>query len=132
MSSECSAPVIPTGNLKPILHEIQHALRRWLETGESHVIDLRAMPMAPQEIDSLINELGEGEVNATLTVLGKSEIRETRYPGVWLLTHYNSSDGVDSRSIEIIDVPALLKSQNADIHSGLQQLDHRLEEGFDE
>lgn len=132
MPTEGTAPAIPTGNLRPVLHEVQHAMRRWLEDGTPHAIDLKAMPMAPQEEQRLLEELGEGEVNTTLTVLGRSEVIETRYAGVWLVTHFNSSDGIDSRNIEITDVPALLKSQNADIQSSLQQLDHRLEEGFDE
>lgn len=132
MSTNCEPQPTNTGNVTPVLHEIGHALQRWVEDGTPHIIDLRAMPMAPQEVDELINELGEGEIEATLTVLGKSIIRETRYPGVWLVTHYNTTDGVDSRSIEITDIPALLKSQQADIQAGLQQLNHRLEEGFDE
>jgi len=93
-----SAPCAPpTGNLVPLLHEIRHALTRWLEQGEEHVIDLRSIPLAPGEEDSLLEQLGEGEVNARLSVLGPSDIIETRYPGVWLITHYNESESIIGR-----------------------------------
>jgi hypothetical protein len=37
------------GNALPILNEIRHALDRLLESGETTVIDLGALPMGPQD-----------------------------------------------------------------------------------
>lgn len=128
MSTDCAALDIPTGNVQPVLHEIAHALRRWLETKSAHVIDLRAMPMAPKEITELIEILGTGEITAQLNALGESEIVETRFPGVWLITHFHENRSVSARSIEITDMPALLKSQQEDVAFGLNQLEETLEE----
>jgi hydrogenase-1 operon protein HyaF len=116
----------PTGNLAPLLHEIRHALRRWLEQGEEHVIDLRSIPLAPGEEDSLLAELGEGEVNAKLSVLGASDVKETRYPGVWLITHYNEHETIIGRFLEVCDVPGIIKSQTDDIRTGLARLEDAL------
>lgn len=122
-SSPCAPP---TGNLVPLLHEIRHALTRWLEQGEEHVIDLRSIPLAPGEEDRLIEQLGAGEVNARLSILGPSDIIETRYPGVWLITHYNENDSITGRFIEVCEVPGILKSQADDIRAGLERLEDQL------
>lgn len=122
-----SAPCAPpTGNLVPLLHEIRHALTCWLEKGQEHVIDLRGIPLAPGEEDSLLEQLGEGEVKARLTLMGPSEIIETRYPGVWLVTHYSEDESITGRFIEVCEVPAILKSQTDDIRTGLERLEDQL------
>ncbi|MEA2078359.1 MAG: hydrogenase expression/formation C-terminal domain-containing protein [Pseudomonadota bacterium] len=122
-----SAPCAPpTGNLVPLLHEIRHALTRWLEQGEEHVIDLRSIPLAPGEEDRLLEHLGEGEVKARLSILGPSDIIETRYPAVWLITHYNENESITGRFIEVCEVPGILKSQADDSRAGLEHLEDEL------
>jgi len=111
-----------TWNVKPILHEIRHALDKLLSTGETTIIDLRSIPLAPGEEDSIIEILGQGEVQARLDVLGPSEIYETKYAGVWLVTHHNDSDNIVSRFIEITEIPDVLKSQREDVLNALDEL----------
>jgi hydrogenase-1 operon protein HyaF len=111
-----------TWNVKPILHEIRHALDKLLSTGETTIIDLRSIPLAPGEEDSIIETLGQGEVQARLDALGPSEISETQYAGVWLVTHYNDSDDIVSRFIEITELPDVLKSQREDVQYALDKL----------
>ena len=111
-----------TWNVKPILHEIRHALDKLLSSGESTMIDLRSIPLAPGEEDSIIETLGQGEVQARLDVLGPSQIYETKYAGVWLVTHYNDSDNIVSRFIEITEIPDVLKSQREDVLNALDEL----------
>ena len=48
-----------TGNVLPLLHEIRHALRQLLDTGETTSIDLRGLPMAAGEQERLIGFLGK-------------------------------------------------------------------------
>jgi hydrogenase-1 operon protein HyaF len=115
-----------TRNVKPLLHEIRHALDALLDSGARSVIDLRSMPLAPGEEQQLLEELGRGEVNARLHALGPSEIVETRYPGVWLVVHYNNADEVIGKFIEVCDVPELLRSQQEDIREGLELLQAQL------
>ncbi len=117
-----------THNVKPLLHEIRHALHEFLHSGESTVIDLRSLPLAPGEEEKLLDELGRGEVQARLFALGPSEIIETRFPGVWVVTHRNNNDEVIGKFIEICDMPELLHSQQEDIRRGLEQLQTQLDE----
>jgi hydrogenase-1 operon protein HyaF len=111
-----------TWNVKPILHEVRHALEKLLNKGEASIIDLRSIPLAPGEEETIIDTLGHGEVHARLDVLGPSEIYETQYAGVWLVTHYNDNDNIVSRFIEVTELPDVLKSQREDVVHALNGL----------
>ena len=117
-----------TRNVTPILHEIRHALDSLLSNDETSIIDLRSIPLAPGEEQNLLETLGQGEVSARLNVLGHSEIYETRYTGVWLVSHYNEDGSIVSRFIEITTLPDVLKSQAGDIAYALKQLTTDLED----
>jgi len=118
--------VTRTLNVQPLLHEIRHALAQLLEQGKETVIDLRGIPLAPGEEVAIEQALGEGEVRATLSALGPSEIRETSFPGVWLVTHYNNDNQIVGKFVEVTAVPALLMSQTEDMAAGLERLKARL------
>ena len=115
-----------TWNVVPLLHEIRHALKALLESGETSVIDLRSIPLAPGEEEKLIERLGRGEVVAKLDALGSSEIIETQYSGVWLVTHFNEENSIIGRFIEITLMPEILKAQQQDIRGALAQLESAL------
>jgi hydrogenase-1 operon protein HyaF len=115
-----------TFNVEPLLHEIRHGLTRLLESDAATIIDLRSIPLAPGEEERIVSELGTGEVQARMTALGPSEIKETRFPGVWLVTHYNSENEVIGKFIEVCDMPQILRAQTEDIRAGLAQLTARL------
>ena len=117
-----------TWNVQPILHEIRHALRRLYESSETGIIDLRSIPLAPGEEETIIDTLGCGEVHAQLNALGPSEIHETRFAGVWLVTHFNEENSVIGRFIEITRFPDILKSQSEDIAISLHELEEELSE----
>ena len=125
-TATCTPCAVPTGNLLPLLHEIRHALNRWLDDGTTHIIDLRSIPMMPLEETQLLETLGRGEIQATLTALGNSEILETGIAGVWLVTHHNDEDVQVGRFIEICHIPEILKSQTEDARFSLQTLDKLL------
>jgi hydrogenase-1 operon protein HyaF len=116
-----------TWNVEPILHEVRHALEILLKNGDSSIIDLRSIPLAPGEEKTIINTLGQGEVHARLDALGPSEIYETKYAGVWLVTHFNEAESIVSRFIEVTEIPDLLKSQREDVLGALNGLATQLE-----
>lgn len=120
-----------TQNVKPLLHEIKHALDSLIETGQPTIIDLRSIPLAPGEEDKILNTLGQGEVQAKLNALGLSEITETQYTGVWIVTHYNDEDQIISRFIEVTTMPEILCSQTEDIMAAYSRLTITLEENLE-
>jgi hydrogenase-1 operon protein HyaF len=117
-----------TQNVKPLMHEIKHALESLIENGETSIIDLRSIPLAPGEEDKILNTLGKGEVQAQLDSLGLSEINETQYAGVWVVTHYNDEGSIISRFIEITRMPEILSSQTEDIRAAYSSLTLDLDE----
>ena len=130
MSSLDAIPVtteVATGNVKPLLHEVRHALKRLADGGDGTVIDLKSLPLAPGEEERIEEALGQGEVRAEIDALGPTLIQETSYPGVWLVTHRNTEQAVVARFIEVTRIPELLKSQQADIENGANRLEYELE-----
>jgi hydrogenase-1 operon protein HyaF len=115
-----------SGNVAPLLHEIRHGLERLRSDGVVSSIDLKALPMAPGEEERILDILGSGEVRAEINALGKSEIAETAYPGVWLITHHDESGELLTRFIEITYIPEILRSQDEDVASGAARLAERL------
>ncbi|HEB82845.1 MAG TPA: hydrogenase accessory protein HupE [Gammaproteobacteria bacterium] len=111
-----------------MLHEIRHSLNRLIETGESSVIDLRSIPLAPGEEEKILTALGRGELRAELDALGKSEIIETQYAGVWLISHYNENEEIIGRFIEVTVMPDILCSQSADMIDASQRLAEALQD----
>jgi hydrogenase-1 operon protein HyaF len=118
-----------TWNVQPILHEVRHALKQLIDTGKTAIIDLRSIPLAPGEEQKLIDTFGQGEVHARLNALGPSEIIETRFAGVWLVTHFNEENNIISRFIEITEFPDILKSQREDMIGALDILEQQLFSG---
>lgn len=114
---------VSSGNIPPLLHEIRHALEALSNNGTRNIIDLKGIPLAPGEQEAIIATLGEGEVCAELQSLGRSEIRETSFPGVWLVTHYDEQGDLKARFIEITHMPDILESQAPDIAAGLARME---------
>lgn len=118
-----------SGNVMPLLHEIRHALRRVAEGGQGTTIDLGSLPMAPGEDKRIEEMLGQGEVRAELNALGPTVVQETRYPGVWFITHRNTEQEVVARFIEVTRMPALLLAQADDMRRAVNELDRTLDSG---
>ena len=112
-----------TGNVLPLLNELRHALRRLADSGETTIIDLRALPLAPGEEALIEHRLGRGEVSARLDALGPSEVYETRFAGVWLVTHRNENDEIMGRFLEVSRMPALLCTPQDDLQDSISELE---------
>jgi hydrogenase-1 operon protein HyaF len=119
-----------TQNVKPLLHEVKHGLEKLIETGQITIIDLRSIPLAADEENKILNILGQGEVVAKLDAMGLSEVVETQYAGVWLVTHYNEEDHIISRFIEVTTMPEILCSQTEDIMAAYSRLTLDLEDSL--
>ena len=119
---------VETGNAPPLLNEILHALTALTEKGQEATIDLGAMPFAPGDERIFEEILGQGEVNAVLTVLGESRIQETAIPGVWRVDHFDENGEYQARFIEITFMPQILKTQPEDAERGVRELSERIAE----
>lgn len=114
------------GSLRAILSEIATHLEKLAQDGTCGSIDLNSLPCAPGEYEQLRLLLGQGEATAHLEAIGPSDITETRYPGVWWVTHYNVEGDIVADSIEITTIPEILRSQPEDIRMGLELIKEQL------
>lgn len=108
-----------TENLRPLLQQVEQALRDLQATGEETTIDLRAMPFSSQDEADLRSELGQGEVSATVDAFGPTRIQETALPGVWIVEHLDVDERRLTLHLEITRVPQMLVTPLADIDEGL-------------
>lgn len=113
---------LPTGNVKALLHEIVGLVEAWVQKGEAASIDLRSLPLSRGDYDELEEALGAGAVTASVEAIGASDVHETRYPGVWRITHRNEAGEVVADLIEVCEAPAILRAPAEDIADGLTQL----------
>jgi hydrogenase-1 operon protein HyaF len=117
-----SADTSSVGNIAALLAEIAAQLERLISNNHTSMIDLKSLPLSPQEYEQLRFTLGQGEVSARLEAIGPSEIIETQYPGIWWVTHYNVEGDIIADMIEIARVPDILQSQPEDMQAGLERL----------
>jgi hydrogenase-1 operon protein HyaF len=115
-----------SGNVPLLLHEIRHALQRVAEGGDGTTIDLGSLPLAPGEDKRIEELLGKGELHAELDALGPTLIQETRFAGVWIVTHRNTEQEIVARFIEVTRIPELLLAQHADMHRAVRELEREL------
>lgn len=110
------------GSLRALLGEIASRLEQFVRDGKTASIDLNGLPFAPGEYEQLRQLLGQGEVTARIEAVGPSEVVETRYSGVWWVTHYNVEGDIVADLLEIAAIPEILMSQPADAETGLALL----------
>lgn len=119
---------INSGALKPsaqvfaLLEELRVMLAALTKNGAHNSIDIRSLPLLPSDYETLMQVLGCGEVSATINALGVSEIKETRYSGIWLLRHYNTHDEIIAELIEVTPLPDILKTQAPDLIDSSEKL----------
>jgi hydrogenase-1 operon protein HyaF len=114
------------GNLRALLAEVATRLERLVNEGIPSSMDISSLPFAPGEYEQLRLLLGTGEVSARIEAMGTSEVMETRYPGVWWVTHYNVEGDIIADALEITEIPEILKSQLADMRGCLALLNAQL------
>ncbi len=116
------------GNLRALLAEISALLENLVSSGQTGMIDINGLPLAPGEYETLREMLGQGEVSVRIDAIGPSEIIETHYPGVWWVTHYNVEGDIVSDMLDIAPIPDIVKSQPEDMRTGLARLRTQLGE----
>ena len=125
----------PTGADSPalveaVLRELAgHLAALALRPDEPSAVDLRSLPMGDGDRQALRQRLGVGEVRATLTLSGTSQIDETAYAGVWWVRHESADGGVLAEQIVVARVPELLLAHPDDIDDAARRLQQQLGAG---
>jgi len=115
-----------TGMARSVLSEVGERLNRLAYRGEATSIDLRSLPMTDADREELESLLGRGEINASLALLGRTEVWETAYAGVWWVRHLDGEDRVSSEELAVTLAPDILMSHPADVQMAAHRLRHDL------
>lgn len=132
MNLDLAAPCqtsLNTGMAWSVLAEVHTLLERLAAEGESSAIDLRGLPLTTSDRTQLEALLGKGEVRCTLSLMGRSEVWETAFPGVWWVRHLGGEDKVATETLVIDRVPDILLAHPDDITGACGRLGQRLREG---
>jgi hydrogenase-1 operon protein HyaF len=120
-------PAAATGVAQAIMHELATHLGALAQTGATEVIDLKSLPLTAGDLAELEQELGHGEVTATVTAAGPTEIFETQYPGVWWIRYQNMEGKTVTEHLEVTRIPAILMTHNDDVAASAERLAATLE-----
>jgi len=123
---ETRSHTIGIGN-QALLFELQTALDKLAATGQSTQIDLKSLPMAPDEYEALKAFLGQGELDLELDIDGPTRIRETALAGVWWVQHVNGNGRVLSEVIEVNRFPEFLAAADDAVRRAARELLERLQ-----
>jgi hypothetical protein len=103
------------GGVAAILSEAAGLLETLANGGQPAMIDLRSLPMSPEDRAALQGALGAGEVRVTLDADGTSTFYETGIAGLWWVEHRDRADTVIAELLEIARFPAILDTVPAEI-----------------
>ena len=109
-----------------LLSELAGMLERVALGGEAASIDLRSLPMSPDDRVELQATLGQGEVHATLSSEGISTLRETGVSGVWWIEHRDRQGDLVAELIEVRAIPQILEASTGEMAASAQALRDRL------
>jgi len=114
------------GGVAALLAELAALLAGLTDSGRPAAIDLRSLPMSPQDRGELERALGEGEVRATIQADGVSIVRETGISGVWWVEHRNARGELMAELLEVAHVPEILASSVDEVAAAARALQARL------
>jgi hypothetical protein len=114
------------GGVAAVLSELVGMLETVAGGGPPTAIDLRSLPMSPEDRVELERVLGDGEVRATLDAEGLSTLRETRASGVWWVEHRDRHGELIAESLEVARVPHILECALDEIATSAAALHEQL------
>jgi hydrogenase-1 operon protein HyaF len=122
-----SSPIEPPGGglgggVAAILSELATLLERLVHGELSGSIDLRSLPMSPEDRAELQRVLGEGEVQATVDAQGLSKMRETGVAGIWWVQHFDQQSELIAELLEVSRIPEMLVSATDEMAASARDL----------
>lgn len=109
--SPAAVPVtrgIGPGGIDAVLAELAGLVERLAAEQVASTIDLRSLPLSPEDRIELQRVLGTGEVHVTLTAGGESTLCDTSIPGIWWTQHHDAAGAPSAELIEVTRIPPIL------------------------
>jgi hydrogenase-1 operon protein HyaF len=114
------------GGVAAVLCELVGMLERVALAGNTDMIDVRSLPMSPEDRRELQATLGQGEVHATLSAEGVSTLQETAVSGVWWVEHRDRRGDLIAELIEVAATPKILAASAEEMAASARELRARM------
>ncbi|HEY9079396.1 hydrogenase expression/formation protein [Magnetovibrio sp.] len=111
-----------TMNALPVLAEIRDRALSYQSNRENHIINFTLLPMSQQDMDVLRDTLGAGHIDLVSTGYGACRVCSTRWPHVWSVQYFNSMDKIILDTLEIGDIPAVVRASKEDFHDSAERI----------
>lgn len=123
--SEVTLPEqLPPGviNAPALFAEINDQVKRFQQTGETHVINLTLLPQTEADLAFLNESLAQGCVTVLSRGYGNCRITSTGTTNVWWVQYFNSQDRNILNSLEITKMPEVACAAPEDIADSAERL----------
>ena len=126
---DVSEPADKSGvlNALPILVELESSSAAFERDGTPHSINLSLLPLSETEQAFIDHRLGRGAVDILSRAYGKCQVISTLAPNVWWVRYFNSMGTPILNSLEVVDVPVVVKAAAEDLQDSASRLDEILE-----
>jgi len=114
-------------NALPILVELQAQHEKFKSGGKPHSINLTLLPLSEPELEFIDERLGRGPVDVLSRAYGKCEVISTQTAGIWWVRYYNSMGVLILNTLEVVDVPVVIKAAPEDLADSAERLKEILE-----
>ncbi|MFW2404802.1 MAG: hydrogenase expression/formation protein [Gammaproteobacteria bacterium] len=110
-------------NAMPILAELETHCERYTNDQTPHVVNLTLLPLSDADVEFLDARLGRGPVDVLSRGYGKCQIISTQVANVWWVRYYNSMNTLILNTIEVVDVPQVLRAAPEDLDDSANRLE---------
>jgi hydrogenase-1 operon protein HyaF len=114
-------------NALPILVELQAHHEAYSNGAPPHSINLTLLPLSDPELEFIDQRLGRGPVDILSRAYGKCEVISTDTAGIWWVRYYNSMGVLILNTLEVVDVPSVVKAAPEDLADSAERLKEILE-----
>ncbi len=114
-------------NALPILVELQSHHEAYTNGGAPHSINLTLLPLSEAELEFIDQRLGRGPIDILSRAYGKCEVISTGTAGIWWVRYYNSMGVLILNTLEVVDVPNVVKAAPEDLADSAERLKEILE-----
>lgn len=120
---------LPQGvfNAPSLVSELADKVKNFTPGQDTHAINLTLLPQTTEDLDYLYTKLGYGQTTILSRGYGNCRITSTGTKNVWWVQYFNSQDTLILNSIEVVEMPEVVKAAQEDIDESADRLREILE-----
>ncbi|NUY05730.1 hydrogenase expression/formation protein [Paraburkholderia sp. JPY169] len=109
-------------NAPSILSEVRDSAARWRAGHAPHIVNLTLLPLSPGDQQLIDAVLGEGAVQILSRGYGNCRVGSTAIANCWRVAYFNSQDMLILNTIEITDLPEVVRAAPEDLADSRERL----------